>query len=245
MKHSNGLEEAYPYRYEMHCHNSRCSACAVSEPEEMARAYYNAGYAGIVVTDHFLRGNTAVDRSLPWEEKMLEYYGAYEAAKAWAAGKDFDVLFGLEHYYGSGKEVLTYGIDLPFLLAHPDIDKLPLSEYARLVHEAGGFLSMAHPFRDRSYIDMTVRPQPEYLDAVEIYNFYNKPAENDEAAVYARRHGLLTTSGGDEHRAGGGSIGKAGVALKHRAATGKELVSALKAGDYCVIVDGVLSPQSV
>ena len=157
MRPTNG----YPYRYELHCHTCRCSKCAHSTPVEMARAYYEKGYAGMVITDHFLRGNTAVDPSLSWEEKMNCYHNAYLEAAEYADGKDFHVLFGLEHQYGGGKEVLTYGIDLEFLLSHPCLDQLPLREYAQLVWDAGGFLSMAHPYRGAAYIDSTIGPQPD------------------------------------------------------------------------------------
>lgn len=44
MRPTNG----YPYRYELHCHTCRCSKCAHSTPVEMARAYYEKGYAGMV-----------------------------------------------------------------------------------------------------------------------------------------------------------------------------------------------------
>ncbi len=232
--------EGYVYRYEMHCHTDWCSACAHNSPQEMAEAYYNAGYAGMAITDHFLRGNTAVDKSLPWEEKMKRYYAAYEAAREWAAAqeREFHVLFGLEHAYGDGKEVLTYGIDLPFLLDHLNLHLYPLKEYSQFVHEAGGFLSMAHPYRHASYIDPDVRPQPEYLDGAEIFNFYNTGEENKRAAEMAEKYGLLPTSGGDEHIVTGASIGMAGVALKKPVDSGRELVEALKSGDYRLIVNG-------
>ena len=67
-------EQAFPYRYETHCHCSWCSACASSSPQEMAQAYYEKGYAGMVLTDHFLLGNTAVDRTLPWDQRMARYW---------------------------------------------------------------------------------------------------------------------------------------------------------------------------
>lgn len=232
--------EGYLYRYETHCHCCWCSACAHSSPQEMAEAYFNAGYAGMVLTDHFLLGNTAVNRAQPWEEKMKRYYEAYEAARDWGESRDFHVLFGLEHAYGSGKEVLTYGIDLAFLLEHVNLHLYPLEEYARFVHEAGGFLSMAHPFRDRDYIDPTVKPQPKYLDGAEIFNFYNHGNENKQAAVFAEKHGLLPTSGGDEHRADGAAVGMAGVAFKTPVTTGPELVAALRGEDYRLIVNGEL-----
>lgn len=234
--------ERYRYRYEMHCHTSWCSACAHNSPQEMAQAYYNAGYAGMVITDHFLRGNTAVDRSLPWEEKMKRYYAAFEAARDWAQANapDFHVLFGLEHAYGDGKEVLTYGIDLPFLLEHLNLHLYSLKEYAGFVHEAGGFLSMAHPFRHAPYINPDVKPQPQYLDGAEVFNFYNSGEDNKAAAEFADKHGLLPTSGGDEHRADGGAIGMAGVAFKEPVSTGQELVAALKSADYRLVINGQL-----
>ena len=230
----------FPYRYETHCHCCWCSACAMSEPQEMAQAYRDRGYAGMVLTDHFLLGNTAVDRRLPWEEKVQRYWEAYLAAKTWGDAHGFSVFFGLEHQYGGGKEVLTYGMDLEFLLSHRDLHLLPLSEYAALVHEAGGFLSMAHPFRDRPYIDRTIQPQPEFLDGAEVFNYFNRPAENQRAAQFAREHHLLPTSGGDVHRADDPAIGMAGVALRRPAGSIQELTAAWKAGDYRLIIQGEL-----
>lgn len=232
--------EGYIYRYEMHCHTNWCSRCALNSPEEMAQAYYDKGYAGMVITDHFLLGNTAVDKSLPWEEKMKRYYTPYQAVKDWAKDKDFDVFFGLEHQYGGGKEVLTYGIDLSFLIEHLNLHLYPLEDYSRFVHEAGGFISMAHPFRHAPYIDADKKPQPECLDAAEIFNFFNTGEENKEAALMAEKYGLLATSGGDVHSIGEDALGMAGIALKTRIHTGKELVSVLKSGDYRLIINGEL-----
>lgn len=234
------LEKEFPYRYETHCHCCWCSACAQNEPQEMAQAYWERGYAGMVLTDHFLRGNTAVDRHLPWEEKMLRYWEAYQAAKDWGNAHGFSVFFGLEHQYGGGKEVLTYGLDLEFLLAHPDLHQLPFSEYAALVHQAGGFLSMAHPFRDRPYIDMTIQPQPEFLDGAEVFNYFNRGTENQQASQFVKEHHLLPTSGGDVHRAEDPAIGMAGVALRRPAGSIQELIAAWKARDYCLIIQGEL-----
>ena len=123
---------------------------------------------------------------------------------------------------------------------HPDIDRLPLSEYYRLVHQWGGFISMAHPYRDRDYIDMSVGPEPEYLDALEVYNFHNHPEENEQAVELARKTGLPGTSGGDVHIYTDPGITRAGIALPKRARTGEELVEALRSRDYRVMYDGEL-----
>lgn len=41
------------YKYETHMHTSEGSACGASSGAEQVEAYYNAGYAGIIITDHF------------------------------------------------------------------------------------------------------------------------------------------------------------------------------------------------
>ena len=231
---------AYTYRYEMHCHCNWCSACAHSSPQAMAQAYYQAGYAGMVLTDHFLSGNSAIDRSLPWKDKVEAYWRAYEAARDWARGRsrDFTVLFGLEHQYGGGKEVLTYGIDLDFLLAHPDLDQYSLADYTDAVRRAGGLISMAHPYRHADYIDDSILPQPRYLDGAEVYNYGNTPEENRQACELAREHRLIPTSGGDVHKEDEENLAKAGIALSSPIATGEELVQVLRSLDYRIIADG-------
>ena len=55
------LEKIYPFKYETHMHTSASSACGCNTPEEMVEAYKNAGYAGIIITDHHYGGNTAID----------------------------------------------------------------------------------------------------------------------------------------------------------------------------------------
>ena len=47
------------FLYETHLHTSEASACANVSGREQARIYKKAGYAGIIVTDHFL---TAIPR---------------------------------------------------------------------------------------------------------------------------------------------------------------------------------------
>ena len=97
---------------------------------------------------------------------------------------------------------------------------------------------MAHPYRDRGYIDMSQPLFPEYHDALEVFNFYNYPQENRKAEKLARREGMQGTSGGDEHRKDGGAIGQAGILLQKRVHTGAELVEVLRSRDYRILVDG-------
>ena len=226
------------YRYETHCHCSQCSACSVSSSEELVRAYKNAGYAGLVLTDHFIFGNTAVDRRLPWPSRMRCYYEAYLQAKIAAEGLDFDVIFGIEHAYGDGKEVLIYGIDLHFLLENPDIPSLTLDELAERVRDYGGIVVQAHPYRNRYYVNMAVGPRADIVDGIEVHNVGNLPGEDRQALALSQTGNYILTSGGDIHNAADPRLGSAGIALPYRIRNEKELVAALKKGDHRIIVGG-------
>lgn len=222
------------YLYETHCHSSQCSACGHSTSRELVRAYHAAGYKGLVLTDHFVLGNTSVDRSRPWEEQMKAYYGAFLEAKEEGDKLDFDVIFAIEHAYGAGKEVLLYGIDLPFLLENPDIPRISLRELARRVREQGGVVIMAHPYRDRDYVDMSVQPQEEVLDGIELYNACDAPGEDLQALALAERNPrYILTSGGDIHHRDDPRIGAAGLWFDRRIRNSRELAAALKERKHC------------
>ena len=223
------------YRYETHCHASECSKCAHSTAQELVWAYKAAGYAGLVLTDHFIHGNTCVDTSLPWDERMQRYYNAYLQSKAEGDKLDFDVIFGLEHAYGGGREVLCYGIDLPFLLDNPDIPQLSIEEFADRVHCYGGILIQAHPYRYGGWeVDVPVA----LVDGIEIYNAGNDPLKNRMALQKALERPCIRTSGADTHHKGEARIGQAGIALPYRIRNEKELVAALKKGDHRCIING-------
>lgn len=231
------------YRYETHIHCAQCSACAVSSAQEMALALYHTGYAGMVLTDHFIFGNTAVDRELPWDQRMQCYYHAFLDAKAAVQGLDFDVVFGIEHAYGDGKEVLIYGVELPFLLANPDIPDITLNELAQRVHRQGGILIQAHPYRDRPYVNMAVGPRADLVDGIEVYNAGNYPDENVPALALAGTKDYIITCGGDIHRADDPRIGLAGIALPYRVHSSQAFAEALKRRDHRYIVGGEIVSQ--
>ena len=230
------------YKYDTHVHDSECSLCGASKPEEMVDAYAKAGYDGFFFTNHFFLGNTAIDRSLPWNEFVLAYWNAFSRAKEYAKERypEFSVLFGLEHHYAAGKEVLTYGIDLDFLLNHPNLHEYSIKDYCAAVHEAGGYISHAHPFRNRSYIDMSYELDPSNWDAAEAYNHYNHPEENELAEKLAAEFNLQRTSGSDEHCATHEGVGKAGMAFPYPIRTEKEFVAAMRRGDGKCIINGVV-----
>lgn len=226
------------FLYETHCHGGQCSRCARSLSQDMVRAYQSAGYTGLVLTDHFIWGNTSVNRSLPWDVRMFKYYNAYLDAKEVGDKLDFDVIFGLEHYYGSGKELLVYGIGLEFLLAHPEIPQLNVDNFAALVHSTGGVLIQAHPYRQRYYINDGMPVRPDLVDGIEIYNAWNAPGENPQAFELAQTGDFILTSGGDTHADWDKMIGMAGILLPGRVRDEKEFASALREKNHGLRIAG-------
>lgn len=190
------------YKYETHLHTSQGSACARSTGREMAIAHKNAGYQGIIVTDHFFYGNTAPDRNLPWDEWVSKFCMGYREAKATGDEIGLDVFFGWESGY-NGTEFLIYGLDEEWLMNHPQIRDASVEEQFRLVHDGGGIVIHAHPFREAPYIP-EIRLYPDFVDGIEVYNASNvtkhlSPEYNDKAFEYAAKYSFPITSGSDVH----------------------------------------------
>ena len=228
------------YRYETHCHSAQCSLCAQSSAQMLVRAYKAAGYTGLVLTDHFIFGHTAVPANLPWPERMRSYYDAFLDAKAVGDELDFDVIFGIEHAYGDGKEVLIYGVELDFLLVNPDIPSISLDELVQRVHEAGGIVIQAHPYRSRWYVNMSVEPRADIVDGIEVYNAGNAPGDDPKALELARTADYIITTGGDVHSIDDPNIGLAGVVFHRRVRTSKEFADMLKQRRHRYLVGGKL-----
>ena len=188
------------FKYDTHVHTSEGSACAYTTGAEMADAYKAKGYDGIIITDHFFNGNSAISRELAWEEKVALLCKGYENARKRGNEIGLTVLFGWEYACGGGSEFLTYGLDRQWLNKHPEIMNMEIWEYAKLVHESGGFIVHAHPFRNRPYVQkMTFIPNQ--IDGVECINMGNHSEENERAKWFAESYGLPMTAGSDSHNA--------------------------------------------
>jgi len=185
------------YCYETHLHTKEASACARSYGAQYIAVYKRLGYSGICVTDHFLNGNTAIDRSLGWEEQINGFCLGWERAKAEGDRQGLSVFFGWEHAF-DGDEFLIYGLDKEWLLDHSEMMEWDQHTLFERVDRDGGLMIQAHPFRERAYIK-AVNLHPYSCHGSEVINGQNEQAFNLRAEAYARAYALAPTCGGDIH----------------------------------------------
>ncbi|MBQ8093339.1 MAG: histidinol-phosphatase [Clostridia bacterium] len=187
------------YLYETHMHTVPASACSKSRGREYIDRYIDAGYAGIIITDHFWRGNCGIDRSLPWPEFVNQFCASYENAHDAGLSRNFPVFFGWEETY-DGDDYLVYGLDKQWLTEHPEVTRWTKPQQYAEVHKYGGCVVQAHPFRAAYYIH-DIHLTPHFVDGVEGYNAGNNPSWNVSGLKYARLTGLPITAGSDNHHA--------------------------------------------
>lgn len=229
------------YIYEMHQHVGGPSKCGRADPEKMVYDLKENGYAGVVMTDHFYHDNTGMDRKLDWADFCRPYEEAYLKARAAGDRIGIDVIFGLEEGFAFGKEVLIYGLGPEFMYAHPEMRTAKRTELYTMVHEAGGLLIQAHPFRDRSFIPgWREVVDPSILDGYEVFNRGNYQEENDQARLVAAdfenyKHskcgtGFILTAGSDEHL--DSAPVRCGITVSERIRDEKALRDVLVSGNY-------------
>ncbi|MBQ7060025.1 MAG: PHP domain-containing protein [Firmicutes bacterium] len=220
------------YRYDLHVHTYEGSACAKSLAAELADFYKEKGYAGVVVTDHFFRGNTRVDRSLPWPEWLKGFKEGYEKMKARGDEIGLSVFYGWEYSF-EGIDFLTFGLDNDWLLAHPEVKDMDIVDYLTLARESGAYIIHAHPFFEARYIPY-IRLLPHHVDAVEVCNAPKRGFFNDRAMEYATAYDLTKTGGSDCH----GTHWKvmSGIELSHPVSSIQELIAALRAREHQVFL---------
>ncbi|MDR0319870.1 MAG: PHP domain-containing protein [Treponema sp.] len=189
------------YLYETHLHTVPASKCAVSTGADYIAPYIDKGYSGIIVTDHFFNGNTALSRKLPWNEWVNRFYSGYENAKAEGERRGLNVFFGWEETFDACDDYLVYGLDKDWLLAHPESRNWTRGEQYRAVRSAGGCVVQAHPFRQRYYIPRVIL-STGCVDGVEAVNGGHEDASHDALAYrYAKKLGKTITAGSDIHDA--------------------------------------------
>ncbi len=183
--------------YETHMHTCQGSGCGKSFGRDYVQKYIDAGYSGIIITDHFYGSNCAVNHSLPWPEFINRFCAGYEDALNEGEKRSFSVFFGWEECF-EGDEYLVYGLDKAWMISHPEMPTWMRRQQHDIVRAAGGCVVQAHPFRARSY-NHTIFCLPALIDGIEGFNSRNEPVWNSLAMRYATVTGLPVTAGSYIH----------------------------------------------
>ncbi len=232
------------YLYETHCHTAKISACGRISAEEIVDLYLASGFAGVIVTDHFLQGNCRITYEhpdLPYPERIHMFFEGYREVKAAAADR-LDVFFGFERSYG-GTDVLVYGLDEPRLQAIPEIETMDMRTFIRFMNELGALTVQAHPFREASYIDH-IRLYTD-TQGVEIYNSCRDDLSNRLAEFYWHEYdravGKAFTAGSDLHAVSSPAI-LGGMRFPERLASIDDFIQAVR--EKKGIVEKVPNPRA-
>jgi len=190
---------------------------------EMVRLYAQAGYTGIVITDHYFQ---QYFESLPqklWEEKIAVFLEGYRAAYAEGQARGLEVLLGVElRFHNRIEDYLVYGITPEFLVDHPRLYEHTVESFFEFSRNHNLLVVQAHPFRPGQ-----APARPAYLDGVEVYNGNPRHNSSNHLALdFARRYNLIQISGSDAHQLT--DVGVGGIYLDRRVSSSQEFAAYLR-----------------
>ena len=186
------------FKTETHLHTAEGSGCARLTAEEMVKAYYDAGFKTIFVSNHFGTQFFKPWGELSWDETVERFMLGYRKAKEVGDKMGMNVLFSAEIEFDepAGLHYLVYGIDETFLKAHPYLMKMSVEEFYKIAKAQGILFIQAHPYRDRNLL-----VTPQFVDGFEVCNPNPRHISNDDHAEQtAAVYGLYRTAGSDAHR---------------------------------------------
>lgn len=222
------------YRYELHSHTSECDRDAALSARDLVRLYKEAGYDGMVITDHYIERFYTLwfpeeVAGLSHEEQVSRWLKGFRTAREEGEKVGFTVLPGAEvRFDGFPNDYLLYGVEEDFFYTVPRLNELGSLDRLLAILPKEVCVVQAHPFRD----DMVVQ-DPSPLFGLEVYNGGTDPFRNDLARRYAEHYGLAMTSGSDVH--GTDRLAKGGILTPQKIQTPADLISVLRSGNYTLI----------
>ncbi len=185
------------YKYETHFHTAETSPCGRVPARQAVRLYKEAGYKGIIVTDHYFRGFFDMQLWRSYNRKIDKYLKGYKLALAEGIKLGIDIHLGMEiRFEENSNDYLVYGIDEEFLRKHENLYALTLKQFRELTAGRGIVIIQAHPFRPEM-----VPALQTLIDGVEVYNANPRhDSSNHLALKYAQDNNLIGLSGSDFHR---------------------------------------------
>lgn len=185
---------------DLHIHEKQFSKDSFLALEEIVKIAKEKGLDAICITDHDSMG-------------LREYAAEYTKKTG------FPIFVGIEFYSLQG-DILAFGID-----SYPD-ERVSAQEFIDYVHERGGVVIAAHPFRhNRRGLEDNLATL-KGVDAIEILNGSTMPDAIMMAVQYAKKYGFATTGGSDCHYPH--KVGTCATYFEDSIRTMEELVAAIK-----------------
>lgn len=222
------------YQLELHFHTEESSRCGKVPAAEGVRMYREAGYDGLVVTDHFSKtacvdpGETGWDSRI-WEGVCEKFLRGYREALRAAQGTGFRVYLGMEiRFPHDENDFLVYGFDETFFNRHPWIYMKELPDLYRVAGKEGLTVVQAHPFRKKC-----IPGEAGYLHGIEIYNGNPRhDSRNELAEQLASETGLVGTAGSDFHQPQ--DLAACSIEMESMPATEQDLAKRIREGRFHV-----------
>ena len=220
------------YKYDMHVHTSEVSPCGKVSAQELVKLYKEAGYDGIVITDHYFDGYFDSLGQLDWEEKIDMYLSGYRKALAEGQKIGLEVILGIELRFSENEnDYLVYGLDEDFLKKYKELYQLGIEGFRKFTGGMDILIYQAHPFRSwMQHVD------PVLLDGVEVNN--GNPRQNNmnyKALAFAKEHNLKMISGSDFHQKV--DISRGGVIIPRLIRTPAELFTLLRDDEILDLIE--------
>lgn len=229
-------EEVFPmYKYEIHAHTSECDRDAHLSARELVHLYQDAGYDGMVITDHYIERFYTLwfpedVRGLTHEQQVERWLRGYRTAREEGEKVGFTVLPGAEvRFDGRPNDYLLYGLHEEFFYTVPRLNELGGLRQLLALLPKGVCAVHAHPFRD----GMEVAAPPDGLFGMEVFNAGTDSFRNEMARTFAAHYGLAMTSGSDIHDLTRLAMG--GIETQTRIRTPEDLIQVLRSGAYRLI----------
>ena len=217
------------YKYELHCHTKETSLCGQVPAAEIVKMYKEAGYNGIVITDHYSPMTFKPSRVWRPQTDMDFYLSGYKEALRYA-DENFTVLLGMEiRYYATANDYLVYGVTEDFLRNNGNLMKLYPKKFYKLAKANNMLVVQAHPFRK-----LMIRTNPRHLDGTEIHNGKADIESNLKAAKWAEENNMaIRVSGSDFHRPK--NLAAGGIITNEPIKTNDDLLRILRNGNFEMI----------
>ncbi|MDF2612165.1 MAG: phosphoesterase [Lachnospiraceae bacterium] len=211
------------YKLDTHVHTKEISSCSRVEAREAVRLYKKAAYDGIVITDHYYQGYFETLPESSWEDKINCFLRGYKIAKEEGDKLGITVLLGIElRFTENPSDYLVFGITEEFLVRYPELYKLGVKNFRKLIEKEDILLFQAHPYRSTMVV-----ADAQDLHGIEVYNGNPRQnSRNDKAYSLAKEKGLLMSSGSDFHQVE--DLARGGMIFREVIKTSGELLRLLR-----------------